>query len=132
MNRNELSATNNFIDTQKCSDGYTDARCAACSDGFYQLQGQCFYCGSTVDQEATIALTIIVGCGIIFFLAGLVAALPSMQLARALQIFALAQGAAAVSVSGARSSPWFKQELMSVVTYLNLINFGQCRMQLPP
>jgi len=120
----QANSASGFVDTQKCSEGYTGAQCSGCASGYYQLQQQCFHCGSSVDQQSTIALTVIAGVSILLLLALAVAALPSMALARAIQVFSLAQGAAAVSVSGAGSSPWFAKQLMEACTYINLINFG--------
>jgi hypothetical protein len=118
------AASNNpFTDTQQCSEAYTGARCADCSGGYYQLQGKCFYCGSSVDQSSTIATTLVIGVSVMILLSAAAATLPAMQLAAAIQIFALLQGAAAVGVQGAKSSPYFGEQLHEAMTYLN---FSQC------
>jgi hypothetical protein len=83
-----------------------------------------YYCGSSVDQDATVTLTVIVGVSVMTALAAAVATLRSMQLAHTVQIVMLVQGAAAVGVSGARSSPFFGEQLHEAMTYLNFINFG--------
>ena len=48
-----------------------------------------------------------------------VSTLKSLQLAQAIQIFSLMQGAAAIGVAGARSSPYFGEQLHEGMTYLN-------------
>lgn len=80
------SGSNLFIDTQQCSVGYTGQMCSSCASGYFQQAGLCYYCGSSVDQSATIALTVLVGAGVITLLAVGVALLPSMQLAQAMQV----------------------------------------------
>jgi hypothetical protein len=117
------SSDNPFTDTQQCTDGYTGARCAECSGGYYQLQGKCFFCGSSVDQSSTIATTLVIGVSVMILLSAAAATLPAMQLAAAIQIFALLQGAAAVGVQGAKSSPYFGEQLHAAMTYLNFSQF---------
>jgi len=119
------AAALSYIDTQQCGEGYQSARCAQCSDGYYQIGGAptCYYCGSTVDQQATITLTVLVGVGVMGAMAAGVAVLRAMQLAQAVQMFMLAQGTAAVGVAGARSSPYFGEQLHTAMVYLNFINF---------
>jgi len=68
---------------------------------------------------------VIGGVSVIALLAVAVALLPSLRLAQAMQSFSLAQGAAAVGVAGAASSPLFAEQLLELFTYLNIINFGQ-------
>jgi hypothetical protein len=118
------AASNNpFTDTQQCSDGYTGPRCAECSGGYYQLQGKCFYCGSSVDQSSTIATTLVIGVSVMILLSAAAASMRAAQLAAVIQIFALLQGAAAVGVQGARSSPYFGEPLHAAMTYLNFSQF---------
>jgi len=113
----------NFVDTQTCTVGYASARCASCAPGYYQLNSRCFYCGSSVDQSATIGMTISIGVVILVVLSLGVASLSGVQLAQAVQVFSLLQGAATVGVAGARSSPYFGEQLHQVMTYFN---FSQC------
>jgi hypothetical protein len=108
-----------YTDTQQCTEAYTGARCADCSPGYYQLNGQCFFCGSDVDQSATIALTVIVGLSAMAALAVAAASLSALQLADVINVFVLLQGVAMVGVKGAASSPFFGQELSALFTYLN-------------
>src|SRR4051812_24597789 len=53
----------------------------------------------------------------------LVAGLQSARLAQAVQVFAVLQGAALLSVSAARDSPFFGQRLNAAATWANLVNF---------
>jgi hypothetical protein len=108
-----------YTDTQQCTEAYTGARCADCSPGYYQLNGQCFFCGSDVDQSATIVLTVLVGLGAMAALAVAAASLNALQLSRVIHVFVLLQGVAMVGVKGAASSPFFGQELSALFTYLN-------------
>jgi hypothetical protein len=108
-----------FTDTQRCAAAYTGARCADCNEGFYQLQSRCYFCGSSVDQSASIALTIIVALAVMALLATAAATLSAKKLARAVQLFTNLQAVAIVGVSGAKHSPFFDEELTAVFTYLN-------------
>ena len=108
-----------FVDTQACAAGYESVRCATCSAGYYQLNARCYFCGSSVDQSAAIATTVVIGVAVMMLLALAVSMLSSHQLARAVQIFSLLQGAASVGVAGARNSPYFGEELHEGMTYLN-------------
>ena len=119
----------NFIDTQTCAVGYESTRCASCSAGYYQLNSRCYFCGSSVDQSSTIAITVVVGFGIMTILALAVSTLPSLKLAQAIQIFSLFQGAATVGVAGAQDSPYFGKELHVAMTYFN---FSQCPAHVTP
>jgi hypothetical protein len=110
---------NAYTDTQQCTEAYTGARCADCSPGYYQLQGQCFFCGSDVDQSATIALTVFVGLGAMAALAVSAALLSALALAHVVNVFVMLQGVAMVGVTGAERSPFFGQELSAFFTYLN-------------
>jgi len=108
-----------FADTQQCTEAYTGARCADCSPGYYQLQGQCFFCGSDVDQSATIALTVLVGLGAMAALSVAAALLSALVLAHVVNVFVMLQGVAMVGVTGAERSPFFGEELSAFFTYLN-------------
>jgi hypothetical protein len=112
-----------FTDTRQCSIAYTDQQCTQCFEGYYLLNGQCFFCGSTTDQSATIALTLIVCVAAMGVLAIAVALLPARRLSRVIQLFTLLQTAAMVGVSGARDSPYFGSELTLAFSYINLLNF---------
>ncbi len=109
----------NFVDTQTCAVGYESTRCATCAAGYYQLNARCYFCGSSVDQSATIATTVVIGVVVMTLLAVAVSTLKSLQLAQAIQIFSLLQGAATVGVAGARSSPYLGEQLHEVMSYLN-------------
>jgi hypothetical protein len=76
-----------------------------------------------VDQSSTIAITVIVGVGVMTVLALAVSTLSSLKLAQAIQVFSLLQGAATVGVAGAQDSPYFGKELHVAMTYFN---FSQC------
>ena len=112
-----------FVDTQICAVGYESTRCASCSAGYYQLNSYCYYCGSSVDQSATIATTVVVGVAIMTILALAVSILSSLRLAQAMQVFSLLQGAAAVGVAGAQSSPYFGKQLLEGMTYFNFSQY---------
>ena len=117
--------TNLYADTQMCAEGYSGVRCSSCEDDWYQLQGRCYLCGSSVDQRSTIVLTVLVGVSAMVLLATAAATLKSTKLAVAVQLFTLAQGTASVGVAGAANSPLFTKQLQQAFTYLNFINFGQ-------
>jgi hypothetical protein len=68
---------------------------------------------------------LVIGVSVMILLSAAAATLPAMQLAAAIQIFALLQGAAAVGVQGAKSSPYFGEQLHEAMTYLN---FSQCTL----
>jgi hypothetical protein len=104
-----------FMNTQR----YSGARCADCAEGYYQLQSRCYFCGSSVDQSASIALTVIVGFAVMCLMAAAAATLPAKQLARAVQLFTNLQAVALVGVAGAKHSPFFGEELNSLFTYVN-------------
>jgi hypothetical protein len=127
MQLTDGGSSNNFANTQTCTAGYEGARCTQCSSGYYQLSGHCYFCGSSVNQDRTIAFTIIVCVGVMILLAAAVATLTVLRLARAVQLFTLAQAAAAVGVAGSRSSPYFGEQLHAFMTYLNLSRFTYCR-----
>jgi len=112
-----------IADTQKCSVEYTGPRCAQCSEGYYQLQGRCLYCGDSIDQQRTIALTIVIATSAMVLLALCVALLKARALAYAVQGFILLQELASIGVAGVKEVPKFKDELTSIATYLNMINF---------
>ncbi len=150
-----------FVNTQRCSDGYTGARCAQCSAQFYKMSSKwsasnnskmcrickctvhaavainssitllsvlslflcSYFCGSSVNQDSTIAATVLVGVCAMSVLAAAVVLLRASRLAQAIQLFSLMQGAAAVGVAGARSSPYFGEQLHSLMSYLNFSQF---------
>src|SRR4051812_7060121 len=56
-----ISTVSFSTNTQICTEAYTGPICSSCSDGFYQLNGRCYLCGSSVNQARTIYLTAIVG-----------------------------------------------------------------------
>jgi hypothetical protein len=118
-----------FTDTQRCASAYTGARCSDCNEGYYQLQSRCYFCGSSVDQSASIALTIIVALGVMALMAAAVATLDAKKLSLAVQTFTNLQAVAIVGVSGAKHSPFFDEELTAIFTYLN---FSQSITKRPP
>ena len=127
------SGATNFADTQTCSAGYESTRCGTCSAGYYQLNSRCYFCGSSVDQSATIATTVIIGISVMSLLALAASTLSSLKLAQAIQIFSLLQGAAAVGVAGARSSPYFGEQLHEGMTYANFSRVHKyAQMQFDP
>jgi hypothetical protein len=109
----------NFVNTQTCAAGYESTRCATCSAGYYQLNARCYFCGSSVDQSSTIAITVLVGVGVMTLLSLAVSTFSSLKLAQAIQVFSLFQGAATVGVAGAQDSPYFGKELHVAMTYFN-------------
>ena len=113
-----------YTDTRTCSAAYTGQTCSACATGYYMLNGQCYFCGSSVNQDSTIILTLLVSVGAMAVLALAVALLPARPLSRVIQIFTLLQSIAVVGVSGAKDSPYFTEKAIAAMTYLNLINFG--------
>jgi hypothetical protein len=113
-----------FTDTQRCADAYTGARCADCNEGYYQLQSRCYFCGSSVDQSASIALTIIVALGVMSLLATAAATLSANRLAHVVLTFTNLQAVAIVGVSGAKYSPFFGEELSALFTYLNFSQYS--------
>jgi hypothetical protein len=117
------SATGFFTSTQNCAPAYTGPRCISCSEGYYQLNGRCYFCGSSVDQNRDIIIVVIVGLSAMAFLSLLVALLKALVLAEVMQVFAILQGVAMVGVEGARDSPYYKEQLSTAATYLNFINF---------
>jgi hypothetical protein len=117
------TAATDFADTQNCATGYESTRCASCSAGYYQLNSRCYFCGSSVDQSSTIAITVLVGVGVMTLLAVAVSTLSSLKLAQAIQVFTLLQGAATVGVAGAQDSPYFGKQLYEAMTYLNFSQF---------
>jgi hypothetical protein len=112
--------------TQVCATAYAGPRCAQCADSYYQTNGHCLYCGSSVDQTAAISLTVSVGAAAMSILALLVALLKALPLAEVMQIFAILQSVALVGVEGARDLPVFSQEASVVFTY---INFSQSKQK---
>jgi hypothetical protein len=108
-----------FTDTQRCTAAYSGARCSDCSEGYYQLQSRCYFCGSSVDQSASIALTVIVGLASMALMATAAATLSAKTLAHVVQIFTNLQAMAIVGISGAKYSPFFGEELSALFTYLN-------------
>jgi uncharacterized protein (DUF983 family) len=108
-----------FTDTQRCADAYTGARCADCNEGYYQLQSRCYFCGSSVDQSTSIALTAIVGLAVMALMATAAATLSANRLAHVVLTFTNLQAVAVVGVSGAKHSPFFGEELTALFTYLN-------------
>jgi hypothetical protein len=130
-------AADPFTDTARCAPAYSGARCAECSAGYYQLESRCYYCGSSVDQSASIALTIIVALAVMALMATATATLRAKTLARAVQLFTNLQAIAVVGVSGAKFSPFFGEELAALFTYLNFSQsithppaYSACGMQL--
>jgi hypothetical protein len=115
-----------FTDTQRCTAAYSGARCSDCSDGYYQLQSRCYFCGSSVDQSASIALTVIVGLASMGLMATAAATLSAKTLAHVVQIFTNLQAVAIVGISGAKYSPFFGEELSALFTYLNFSQSTQC------
>ena len=111
--------------TQVCTSAYTGPRCVSCAEGYYQLNSMCYYCGSAVDQSRDIALTLLVASVAMITLALAVALLNANRLARVIQGFVVLQGVALVGVDGVKNIPWQTQNLSTIFTYLNWINFDR-------
>jgi hypothetical protein len=74
------------INTQRCADGYTGVQCAQCASSYFALSLKCYPCGSSVDQDRTIAITVTICFAFLVLLALLVALLKAMHLALAMQV----------------------------------------------
>lgn len=116
-----LTATG-AVPTTVCSQGYTGPRCGDCQSSYYQLNGRCFYCGSSVDQTRDISLTISAALIATCLLASAVALLHAKPLAYTIQGFVVLQGVAMIGVEAAKRMPWASQ-MSAVAVWINLVNY---------
>jgi hypothetical protein len=107
-----------FVSTLQCADGYTGAGCAACVDGFHQLNGQCVNCGPAA--SAGLGLTLLIGLALLVALAVVVAVVPPTSLASLVHGILLLQFIALVGVSGARNSSHILTGGSAFFTYVRL------------
>jgi hypothetical protein len=119
----------NLVATLQCADGYTRAGCAACANGFHQLNGQCVNCGPAA--SAGLGLTLLIGLALLVALAVAVAVLPPTSLASLVHGILLLQFIALIGVSGARNSSHILTGGSAFFTYVSLSSAPLRVSQLP-
>lgn len=97
--------------------------CAQCSANYYQLSSRCYFCGSSNDQTRTIFITLVVALIATSLLAVCVAFMRAIPLAQTIQLFLLLQDVSMMGVEGAKSSPFQRELLVTIATYVNFINW---------
>ena len=112
-----------FRDNRKCADGYEGVRCTVCSEGYYQLNKQCVFCGQSSSEAGALALTVIICLALIVCFGVAVASLSTEKLTSGVGWFCLLQTLVAVGLPASQQLPSYSKEVSGFFVYLNLINF---------
>ena len=80
-----------------------------------------FSCGSSTDQTSAIVTALVAGAVVMLLIALGVAALSPTHLAMAVTSFLVLQQLALAGVDGAQNSPYYREQLSTAFTWLNLV-----------
>jgi hypothetical protein len=105
----------------KCAEAYTGPLCAQCADNYYQMNGQCYSCGSQGESVSQLLLAAAVLLGVVLSGSALMGVASSDTMCTRLTQFSELQTITVILLAGATTIPVsLRQQVTTVLVYANL------------